>query len=352
MSVKEEYNFSVGSCNSWVSRQCTVDGTQNVTIYHPGNGWKVGYNYISAEWSKENDPALVQDWSGIGFDGREAYSGYFSNADANGNYKYYFDFNENFTIKLYVRDINYNYVYANVTGVQFSYNDGSCYSDWCRTYVSVASPDWGLVGGGRQISSSGGIISIKPPIRWSRGEYTIKATVSVGSDTATITGGYVRARDSTPINITINLPANNATVNASVNSTILWSANTTKNAQCSLGVVSYNNFYNWYCGGWNSANSTNGSISNQTLGACNSTLYNYTGSSSYSASISENYFYSWDGNLWSFSSGSTGLLTGTTSHRYSLNVTNMTSQHYGIFAWCYDTDNNYVNGLVAFRVVR
>ena len=353
MSVREEYNFSVGSCSSWISRQCVINGTQNVTIYAPSNGWKVGYNSLYAEWVKENDASIVlQDWSGISFDGKESYNGYFSNSDANGNYKYYFDFNENFTIKIYVRDMDYNNVGANVTNVQYAYSDSGCYSDWCMTYNSAT---WSVIGGGASngISSSGGIITIKAPSGgWNRGQYTIKATVSVGGNTATITSGYVRARDSTPINITISSPANNATINASVNGTMLWSATTTKNAQCSLGVYSYDNFYNWYCGGWNSTNSTNGSISNQTLGACNITRYNYAGNNYYSAWISENYFSSWDGVTSTWSSASTGLLTGTTSHRYNLNVTNMTSQNYGIYSSCYDADYNYVTAFSAIKVAR
>src|SRR3989338_1549626 len=71
--IKEEYIFSVGNstvglCYSNVSSGgCKVNGTQNVTIYTTSSGWKTGYNYINAEWTKHDSTTRVEDWSSIYF---------------------------------------------------------------------------------------------------------------------------------------------------------------------------------------------------------------------------------------------------------------------------------------------
>ena len=348
-SVKESYVFSVGSCYSNVSSQCTVNGTQNVTIYAPSSGWKVGYNYLNADWAKQNDASSsIQDWSTIYFEGRESYNGYFSNTDSNGNWKYYFNETQNITIKIFVRDSNYNGIAANITGVSYSLRSGSCYSEWCRQYTSAT---WGLIGGGVQTASDGtAIITIKAPNGlWARGEYDIKATISGSSGTGTITGSQVKVRDETSINITIVSPVNNATYN---NGTFLWSMTTTKNAQCYVSIYNYYNFHNWNCGGWNVTNSSNTtSVSPQKIGACNTTLYtNYNGTSYFTFYASDQYTSKYDGSTSTWTSGSTGLSTGSTSHTYTVNITNWTVQYYGLYSYCYDSDGNSNNEVAAFKV--
>ncbi len=356
-SVREDYNFSVSNataivCWSNVSGQCTINGTQNVTVYAPSGGWKVGYNYLNADWGRQSGTGgSVQDWSGIYFEGREAYSGYFSNSDSNGNWwKYYFNQTENITIKIQVRDVSYNNVAANVTTVQYAVSSNNCYSEWCRTYTSAT---WGIVGGGAETSSSGSVITLSAPSGgWTKGEYSIKATVSGSSGTGSVTGGNVRVRDTTPLNVTIVYPVNNGTY---TNNSFPWRVTTNRNAQCNLYAINYQNFNNWYCGGWNSTNSSNSSssLSAQTLGACNTTLYsNYNGTQYYYEYVSDNYKSTYNGTSSTWNSGSTGLTTGATTHTYTVNVTNWTTQHYGIQTWCYDSDYNYASALVAFRVVR
>ncbi len=347
--TKEEYIFNVGSCYSNISGQCSVNGTQNVTIYPPSTGWKIGYNYLQAEWGKQTDStSKIEDWSSIYFEGREAYSGYFSNSDLNSNYKYNFNTTENITIKLFARDVSYNSVAVNVTNVQYSLVSSSCYSEWCRSYTSAT---WGVAGGGIQISSSGSVITIKAPSGgWTKGEYSIKVSVSSAAGSGTITGGSVKVRDSITINITVNSPVNNATYNQ----TLLWNITTSVNAKCNVGVSHYNGFNQWYCGGWNSTNSSNGTvISQQTIGACNTTLYNYNGIAYYIDYVSNDYRSTYNGSDSSYSSGSTGLITGGTRHTYTFNnISGWTAQHYGMQVNCYDEDYNYATAQAAFKVVR
>jgi len=348
--TKEEYRFVVGSCDSSVLGQCMINGTQNITVYAPSNGWKVGYNYLQAEWTKYNDAtSTVQDYSGIYFDGRAAYNGWFDNSDLNGYYKYYFNQTENITIKLTVRDSNYNNVNISITDVQYSYPGDSCSSEWCRTYTSATfSP--------ATTSNGVAILKIKPPVGgWSKGYYYIR--VIVGG--VTITGGSVRVKDMTGPNITISSPINNVTYNRSLS----LSVTTSKNVQCSSYIVNYDNFNSWYCWTWNSSNSTN-----QTLAACNATRYGYNGSTYYTEYVSKDYHNIYDSVNSSYCSlgGScyisgqitsnptpglnTYLTSGGTSHTYTFNITRYSNQHYGMNIGCYDDDYNYVNALVAFKV--
>ena len=341
-SGEERYVFSVGSCFSNVSGQCVVNGTQNVTIYPPSHGWRVGYNYLQSEWSKQNDKtALVSDYSGIYIEGREAYNGYFSNSDSNGYWRNNFASDENITIKLYVRNITYDSINANITNVQYAVTGGNCWNEWCLSYTDST---WGVKGGGVQTSSGSGIITIKPPSGgWNKGDYYIRASVSGSSGTATITGGSVKVKDLSAPNITIHSPLNNQTITGN---TFLFNATSTENSQCYLSMSSYNNFNSWYCGGLNSTNSTNSSLTSQTIGACNTTLYSYSGSAYYAEYISNNYHTVYNGANYIYTSGATGLVTGGTRQTYTFNSTNLTSQHYGIQIYCYDTDNNYKNELV------
>ncbi len=342
-STKEEYTFSVGSCSSAVSGQCTINGTQTVIISAPSVGWKVGYNYLQAEWTKQNDPTTrIDDWSGIYFEGKEAYNGYFSNSDVNGWWKHDFRDSENITIKLYTKDSNYNPVNITITNVEYAYSGSNCWNDACRTYTSATfSPT--------TTSSGEAVIHIKvPSTGWTKGEYYIRASVSGASGSAIITQGNVRVKDMTPPNVTISLPLNNATYNIT---NFSFSATTTKNSQCSIQIVNYNNFYNWYCSGWNatSNNATNGSISQQKIGACNMSYYNYNGNTYYSEYIANNYHSTYNGSISTWSSG-TFLNTGGRTHTYNINTTDWTAQHYGLQVWCYDEDWNYAAEVAAFKV--
>jgi len=339
-STREEYVFKIGNCYSNVSGQCTVNGSANITIYAPSGGWRVGYNYIYSEWTKNNDAGVtIQDWGGIYFDGREAYNGYFSNYDNNWNWKYYFNVNENITIKLTVRNSSYNNVNVNITSVQYAYSGDNCWSDWCRTYTSATfSPT--------NTSNGETILKIQvPSSNWTRGYYDIKASVSGSYGTATITGGSVRVKDFAAPNITIITPVNNGTYNT----TLIFNATTNENAQCYLYLINYNNFNNWYCSGWNSTNSTtNSSMTQQSIGACNTTLYNYTGNSYYTEWVSNGWRSTWDGNTYTWGYG-TYLSTGGTRHTYTFNITNWTNQHYGIVVTCNDDDWNYITERVTFK---
>ena len=357
-STKEEYRFIVnssgGSCDSAVSGQCKITGTGNITIIAPSGGWRVGWNYIQAEWTKDTDSSIsVQDWSGVSFEGRSGYSGYFSNTDSNGMWKYYFTQDENITIRLYVQDISNAGASVTITDVQYS-NTANCWTESCRSYTSATFSPTSTDGSGianLQIKKSDGT-------NWSKGDYYIKATIG----SVAVTGGTVRVKDFTAPNIT----AMSITDNSTYNTSISFSATTSENAQCSIYLINYNNFYTWNCWNWNVTNSSNSS-SASVEGACNYTRYNYNGSSYLTEWISNNYRSYYDGTNWSSCSSSGGsqycsgdsskytrlseyMTTGGTSHSMNLNITALPNQHYGLQMWCYDDDYNYVNKLVAFKV--
>jgi len=349
-SGRQEYVFSVGNCYSNVSGQCTVNATQNVTIYPPSGGWKVGYNYLYGTWTKEDDSSTnVEGGSGIYIEGKDPYTGSFLSSNVNGYWKYDFRNTENITIKINVTDINNAVADVSITNVYYGYSGGGCWEEWCRSYTAST---WSLVEGGTDTGGDGeSIIQITPPAgEWSIGYVYIKADLSGASGTSTATGGMVNVRDYTGPNVTVVSPVNNQSI---TNSTLSFTFTTTENAQCSVYVANYDNFYPWYCGGWNNTNASNGTaIANQTIGACNITLYGYNGTSYETTSVSEDYLYTYVNSTWSSFYGSTGLSTGGITHNYVFNVTNWTNQDYGTQIWCYDSDYNYGVGLVTFKLNR
>ncbi len=358
-SVKEEYVFKVVSngitCYSNVSGQCTVNGTGNITIYAPSTGWKVGYNYLQSEWIKDNDiSVVVQDWSGIYFEGRGAYNGWFDNSDLNGNYKYYFAVNENITVRLNVRDSNNNAA-ANtaISSVEYAFSGNDCWSEYCRSYTAAT---WATSTGGTTTDSNGrAILNIRvPSSNWSRGYYAVRATVGG----VVITGGTVRVKSMIAPNVTISSLINNATYNTS----LLINATTDKNSQCSIIIGNYNSFYIWRCPEWNSTNSTNSSISSLEP-LCNLSKYNYNGTVYFNEYISNNYHSIYDGsnnshcyNFYSDCFGpdasrtATFIITGGLTHTYNLNISNYITQHYGLIFSCLDDDYNYASSYKAFKV--
>ncbi|MDP3882173.1 MAG: hypothetical protein Q8Q31_04835 [Nanoarchaeota archaeon] len=347
-STLEEYVFKVGSCYSNVSGQCTITGTSTITIYAPSNGWRVGYNNIYATWtSATSSSSIVDDYGGIYIEGRAAYSGSFDNVDSNGNWKYYFAKNDNLTIRLNLKDLNLNSADATVTNVHYALSSDSCFDEWCRTYSSA---NWEIVGGGTSTTSGKAILRlIVPSSNWTKGTYYIKASVSGSNGTATITGGYLRVKDMTPPNVTVSSPTNNITYTTAL---IPINFTTDKSSQCTLYVVNYNNFNNWYCGSivGNSSNSTNSTASAATISACNTSYYGFNGTRYYTNWISNNYYSSYDGQNSTWYSASTGLNTGGTTHSYMLNVTRFPAQHYSIQTYCQDSDYNSASEWRAIKV--
>ncbi|MBS3083962.1 hypothetical protein J4423_04110 [Candidatus Pacearchaeota archaeon] len=354
-STKEEYRFTVNSsgvyCDSAVSGQCRINATGNITIYAPSGGWRIGWNYIQGEWTKDTDSSVtVQDWSGVSFEGKAAYNGYFSNQESSGNWKYYFAPNENITIRLYVKNQSDSLVSASISSVQYSATQ-NCWTESCRTYTTPSYTTTELSTGTYQIN-------ISNTANWTRGDYAIKAVVGG----ATITGGNVRVKEFTSPNITSISITNNETYNISLPLTAV----TAKSSTCTLYLVNYDNFVSWgYCSGWNSTSSNGTAPTAQTIGACNTTKYNYNGSIYRNEYISNNYHSYNDGSNWSSCSTSgsyqscsgqdssrttTYLSTGGTSHTYTLNLTGLPTQHYGVQVWCYDDDYNYANIISTFKI--
>jgi len=339
MSTLEEYRFKVGSCDSAVSGQCTVNGTQNVTIYAPSGGWKVGYNYLYSQWKSQTDSTLVvDDWYGIYFDGREAYNGWFENRDAGGyNWKYEFANNENLTIKLFTRDSSYSAADLTIRSVQYAYSADSCGGEWCKTYSTATfSPT----------STSGGSALIKiqvPSNNWSYGYYYIKASVEGSGGAATILGGEVRVKDLTAPNVTIHTPLMNGTYSGN---NLSFAATTSENAECGLGIYNFESYYNWMCWGWNLSNN---SVIQRFIDSCNASYYGYNGTSYYNLWISKDYYSAYNGSVSSYGTGSY-MTTGSRAHIYVFNTTEWPAQHYGLYVWCRDNDWNYGTSMATFKI--
>ena len=336
-SRREDYSFSVGSCDTRNSgtTSCIVNGTRNVTIYAPTDGWKDGYNYLQAEWSEYDDSSsVVQDYSGIWFNARGAYSGWFSYSDDNGNYKYYFSPSENLTIRIYVQDTNGNYVTANVSKVEYSTPSTTCWADNCRTYNDASY----LVAGqptAKNMTGNAVIRIIKPSSDWDNGYIYIRATVT-GNGTEVIKNGYVQVKDLTAPKVTVISPSYGQLINTS-SFWINWT--TTESANCYLYVLNYNNYFSWYC--WNGGNGS----------ATHCINSSYSGSSYVYDYIAKDYR-SWSlQNTWGWTSSSTGLSTGGTSHYYlySPSQINLPNQTYGISISCSDSDWNYAYNYTVFK---
>ena len=330
-SVLEEYNFSVGGCDTRTAgvRSCAVNGTQNVTIYAPSGGWKVGYNYLQSEWSSPSSTATrITDWTGFNFNGISVYTGWWDNVNASGSFKSAFALNENITIRLNVRDTNGSTITTvNVTGVEYALSSNNCWSDSCRQYTSgtyslIDTPALQLTGSA--------ILTVQPPTgNWTRGTMYLRATVSGVNGTATITSGSVTIRDTTPPKITILTPQLNATVNSST-----FDANwtTTEASNCRLQMMNYNTF--------NASRCMNTTVANPS--ACNNTLF--SGSGYYLEVVDANYRSRTEGASYSWGFGSTGLVTGGVSHSYIVSTSNLSVQHYAVEVTCSDVDwNNAVN---------
>lgn len=350
-STREEYDFSVGSCdtrNSGVT-SCMVNGTKNVTIYAPSSGWRDGYNYLYAEWTEWDDKtAAVQDYSGIWFNGVDVYNGWWSNVDANGTWKYNFAPDQNVTIRLNVKTGGNNPAYVNVTGVQYSTPSTSCWSDYCRTYTDATYTLVGQASSNQTINDNGILHIAKPSGNWSRGSLYFKVTVRGQNGTATIKDGSVYIKDFNAPNVTISVP----NVNASMTSSAYWiNWTTNENADCYLDLANYASYRGWYCSGWNTSNSSNSSTRDpRWVDSCNATKYGFAGSSYYSEYIRKDYR-SWTTSLtWGYSSATTGLQTGGTTHYYNASTIGMVNQHYGVRIICADQDWNYAYGYSTFMI--
>ncbi len=336
-SSVEEYIFSVGSCFSNVSSTCNITGTQTVTIYPPSTGWKDGYNYLQAEWTEAADStSKVRDYNGVWFNGADAYTGWWNNIDENNNWKYNFGLGENISIKLYVNDISTNAgASVNILSVEYATPGSSCWDDNCRSYTTAT---YSVVGqSNSQISGSGTIRIVKPSANWTRGNIAIRATVNGTRGTSIIKNGNVYVKDLTAPVVTLSSPSTGLVVNTS-SVWINWS--TTETSTCYINVLNFANFNSWYCG------SSYYNISTQSF--CNTTVFNGT---SYVYDWVSKDYRSWSyGNTWGYSSSSTGMTTGGTTHYYNYTTSALVNQSYGTVIYCYDEDWNTGYGWSAFKV--
>ena len=350
-SRREEYNFSVGSCNtSSGSASCMVNGTMNVTIIAPTDAWKDGYNYLQAEWSAyDNQSTVVQDWSGIWFNAQDYYNGWWDNANENGTWQYYYGLDQNLTIRLYVRDSNAAVVTVNVTNIEYSAQSATCVDEYCRVY---ASANYSIVGQTNTSLTNSAIIKLaKPSVNWTRGTYSIRATIRGANGTIVIKGGYVVVKDMSAPVVTVTIPLINSTITASTTESFWINWTTSKASRCNLYIYSYDYFYLWHnCASQNSTNSSVSSLAE----SCNTTKYGFNGTTGHQEFIYESTRYWTTLTTWGYISD-TGLNTGATSHYYHYNLSAsgrnlLANQSYGIVLYCYDTDWNTGIGYAAFRL--
>ena len=341
-STLEEYNFMVGDCDTRNAGEtsCEVNGTQTVTVFPPSGGWKLGYNYIQSEW-KDSTGTAVKDWRGFNFNGQDAYNGYFTNSDENGNWKYYFEMNESLTTKLHLRDTSYNQATANVTGFEYAYSGTSCWSDSCRTYTTATYSIVGNDADNTTISNSGVISVTAPSGGWARGRYSVRATVTGTAGSATIRNGQVQFKNFTKPTANITVPEMNETF---IGTSFPFSATTSADVECYLYSQNFDDA--WWCNGWNSSN---GSISSGLVDACNTTKYGYNGSKYYTTYVSATYKSDWNYTDYTWGTGSF-LSTGGRTHTYTFDTTNWPTQHYSIRLYCYDEDYNSAEDFVTFLV--
>ncbi len=318
--TQTEYNFSVGSCSSSSGTICQINGTQNITLIAPSGGWPSGWHYIDIDFMSADGSNKIKADGSAWFNAVQAYDGYFSTYDANGNWKYYFDFADNITITIYVRNSNYIPQVVNITKVEMSEDGDSCWSESCKSYTNYSYTI--LNGsGGTGIAGNGTIKIANNGTRWKRGQHSIKATISGSSGTAVIKTGYIWVKDNSVPNITIAAPLTGATI---TQSSFLISATSSENALCSLHMFNYDQFHNNNCGSTNTSNDA----------SCNNTRFN--GSTSYSRYISYPPY--------------GGMTTGGTSHSYTFSTSGLAIQDYGLKLACYDVDWNYAAAQTAFKI--
>ncbi|MBI2141619.1 hypothetical protein HYU16_04330 [Candidatus Woesearchaeota archaeon] len=316
--TQTEYGFAVGNCTSAANgTACQVNGTQNVTLVVPGSGWSSGWHYLYLEFVSPTGGSKLQADNSAWFNAVQAYDGYFSNWDEGGQYKYYFGFDENLTIRLFARNLNYIPQNVNVTKVEMSEDGDSCWSESCKTY---SNHSYVILNGsgGNEIRGNGTIRIVKPSGSWKRGQHSIKATVQGSAGSAVIKGGYVYVKDTVLPNVTMVSPQVGAVVNAT---TFLFNATTNENSRCSVTLANYDHFLLMYCSG------INGSA------ACNSSRFN--GSTFYYKQVN-------------YASGE--VFTGGKTHHYTFNVAGLANQDYGLLADCYDIDWNVASGRSAFTL--
>ena len=352
-STYEKYNFTFtnGSTCSSSSAGCFVNGSATISISAPSRGWKVGYNYLYADWISTSG-GVVQDYNGIYFTGLEAYNGWFDIVDSNGNWVNGFAPDKNVTLRIRVRDGSYNDASSiTIDSIQYGSYSGGCYSDWCTTLTTAS---WSFVSGGTgtTITNGSAIVRIPAPSGgWTKGSYTVKASVTGSAGSTTISGSSFQIKDFTAPNVTIVTPI----INQSFNATQLFVVNvtTSEDASCNIYSTSYLEFENWYCGSVRSSNATNGALAPGHVNACNRTYYGFKNTTTYqSESVSQNWYSFYNNSLSDWSQVSKTFSTGGTRHLYTVNITRWREQDYGIHVNCYDTDYNYGLAYGAFHINR
>ena len=350
--VLETYNFTVTNGSTCTSSSagsggCSINGSATLSISAPSRGWKVGSNYLYADWISASG-GQVQDYNGVYFTGLEAYNGQFEVVDSNGNWVSGFAADVNVTLRIRVRDVNYNDASSiTVNNIQYAPYTNGCYSEWCASFSTAT---WAFVSGGSgtTLTNGSGVVRLTMPSGgWSKGTYTVKTSVTGTAGTTAISGSTFQIRDFSAPNITIHTP----TINQSFNATNLPLINltTSESAYCSVSTEDYGNFQNWRCRGVAGANGTDVGL----VDACNQSYYGFKNGTKYlNEYVTHDWYYYYNGSTSVYRSGNTGLSSGGTRHTYTMNFTNFTAQDYGVHIRCYDSDYNVKQGYVAYHINR
>ncbi len=319
--TQTEYGFAVGGCTSASNgNACQVTGTQNITLIAPSGGWPSGWHYINLEFTPAGGGSKTQADGSVWFNAVQAYDGYFNNVDEGGvRYKYYFSLSENITIGIVVRNSNYVPQQVNITKVEMSEDGDSCWYESCKAYGNYS---YNVLNGsvGNEIKGNGTIRILLNSSQWKRGQHSIRATIGGSAGTAVIKTGYVWIKDTSVPNVTVVSPQLGQVINTS---SFLFNATSNENVVCSLTVLNYDMFSQWYCGG---------SGTNATEPACNSTRFN--GSTYYYQNVN---YPPWG-----------PMNTGGLVHHYNISAAGWVNQDYSITSWCYDADWNWINAKTSF----
>ena len=320
-----EYSFTTNaSCTSVESTNCLINGSANVTLHVPSDGWAEEYHYLTFVLADANNVNSKSTESAPYFRVRPAYAGFFSNTDNNNTWRYHVGFTQDVLMAVTPQKASGSTVTgASIQYIQRSFTPG-CYSDYCRVWTNVSVWD-------NYANRSDGMLyfRIARSGSWARGEHAIRVKIAGSLGNSFIKTGYFYARDTVAPNITsIGWPPYNG---YKVNSTSLYlNVVTNEAATCSFFFKDYDTFYASSCGNTDDVVSNNSFL----VGACNATLYNG------SQSIYKSYY-----------PPLTGLVTGGLNHTYTAQGINMyltIDQDYAIQYYCYDSDSNSIS---QYRVI-
>lgn len=235
--------FKVQGCSS--EGNCLITGAANVTIIPPSAGWSEGWMSLETEFTDSDDPtSTINPWNRIEFSVTQVIFGsnYPAKPEFNGGY-YDPALNENVTLRVWLYNSTGQSTTVEVTSVQISERDPSCFTEKCRTFTNAfAFYVWNST---NLNLTSGGYLGIAPNGTWKDNEYNVKVTVQKPGSPAdsAIIRGYFRPRDKAGPGVNVTSPQVVALVQLPVNGSIDINATTDKKVKCGFFVRNQNKSY-------------------------------------------------------------------------------------------------------------